>query len=1098
MTGPFTAMLSNRKALKYAVLYLLAGILWIVFSDQLLAALIPNLYLFTILSTWKGLAFVVLSALVVYLAARSKPAPRHLEPGQPGRQGRLLAVFLLLAGLVLVAGQASVARLSQTRSEELLAKVKSIGEYKVRQMERILARNLQNTEAMRGELASRDFSAMQGAEAEQLLARLDDWARLYGYRSVLVLRRDGSALAGTGLVEAGMPASLLQRAQASEAPVFSSIWRNEGDGSEALGLAYASGFTSRDGQALVLVVVDDPYRELFPLLQEWPIPSKTAEGYLFERSGAYVRYLSPLRHDPARPLSKQARIDGSALQAAQFLRGEVQTGQMIEGRDYRGEPVVGFASALPGSPWFMIAKIDRAELYAGASESVSRTTMVYGLMLLLLGSALYGLLQRQALRQAQREQEHQEELLGAMELLDRMVEAITEPIFAKDNSGRYILLNAAAAEVIGKPEHEALGKTDAELFPPAVAQAIAADDAAIRARGGTCQYEETLVDADGRERIFHTIKGVLHDAQGQISGVFGAARDISRQKQTENHLRLMAAVFENIQDGVMITDLSARILAVNRAFTTITGYAEAEVLGQTPRVLQSGRQGPEFYAEMRTMLQEQGSWQGEIWNRRKNGEVYPEWLRITTIHDAGQQPMHYLGVFSDISQIKRSEAELAHLANYDLLTDLPNRQLIMLQLAQLMRQAERHEQQLAVLLVDLDEFKTVNDSLGHQAGDELLLAVAKRLRAIVRASDLLGRLGGDEFLLIAEIREAGEAALIAQEILLALSHPYHLQDCQEVSASGSIGISIFPDDGDSAGALLRGADAAMFEAKHKGRHQFCYYTSALNAQAHAALQLEAALRHALEEEQFELYYQPKFALSDGHLCGAEALLRWRRADGQLISPADFIPVAERTGLILPIGDWVIDTACRQLRLWRDAGLNDFRLAINLSVRQLGSGTIHHVLQACIARHGVPASSIELEITESLMMIQPEETARLLGELKQAGFSLAIDDFGTGYSSLSYLVRFPVDVLKIDQSFVRDLPHAADAAALAGSIIAMAHTLQKEVVAEGVENREQLALLQQQGCDIVQGFYYHPPLPISEFATLLERKGMTPASIPSQA
>jgi diguanylate cyclase (GGDEF)-like protein len=451
-------------------------------------------------------------------------------------------------------------------------------------------------------------------------------------------------------------------------------------------------------------------------------------------------------------------------------------------------------------------------------------------------------------------------------------------------------------------------------------------------------------------------------------------------------------------------------------------------------LLQSGRHDRSFYLSMWNALREAGCWQGEVWNRRKSGEIYPEWLTLSTVRDETGQPTHYVGVFTDISHLKNVEARLSHLAHHDPLTGLPNRLLALSRLAHAIEVAQRKGQRLAVLCLDLDRFKTVNDSLGHSAGDELLCAVAARLRMRLREEDTLGRLGGDEFMVLLEDLDAPEgAALVAGNLIGALTDSFVLGDGAEVFMHASIGVSLYPDDGDDHLTLIRNADAAMYRAKGEGRNTFCFYTEDLIHQASRRLELETSLRRALTKNEFVLHFQPAFSVTDGSLLGAEALVRWQPPGEALVPPGDFIPVAEETGLIVPLGEWVLRTACRQWRAWLDEGLAPGTIAVNLSVEQIRRSDIQAVLRDIFAETGLPPHYLELEITESSLMAQGEQAEALLGGLKALGVHLAIDDFGTGYSSLAYLKRFAIDKLKIDRSFVKDIADDRNDLAIAAAV-----------------------------------------------------------------
>ncbi len=587
--------------------------------------------------------------------------------------------------------------------------------------------------------------------------------------------------------------------------------------------------------------------------------------------------------------------------------------------------------------------------------------------------------------------------------------------------------------------------------------------------------------------------GIYHDEprspeQGELRLIEEFARIAGlavQRANTETSLRQAGAVFDSTQEGVVITDLMSRIIAVNRAYTDITGYAESEVIGCTPAILQSGRQDEAFYQAMWASLLEMGHWQGEIWNRRRNGEIYPQLLTISTVRDSGGNPKNYVGVMTDISQIKQSEANLERLAHYDPLTDLPNRLLIHSRLGHTLKQARREEARVAVLFLDLDRFKNVNDSLGHPVGDTLLQALTRRLSERLRDEDSFGRLGGDEFLIILNHANRPEsAAMVARQLIGLLEEPFTLPNGNEIYVGASIGISIFPQDGDEASTLIQHADAAMSQAKDHGRNTFCYYTPALTEAANRRIEMESRLRRAIAQNEFVLHYQPQVHIDSGMIVGCEVLLRWNDPHKGLVPPADFIPLAEETGLIVPLGNWLLDAAAAQFRRWIDQGLPDFCLSINLSGRQLQQADIVAQLGEIAGRHRLPTGRLKLELTESVIMGKGDDAESLLRSIRALGMKLSIDDFGTGYSSLAYLKRFPIDELKIDRSFIRDLPADSDDAEIAATVIAMARNLKLQVVAEGVETREQADFLVEHGCAHCQGYLFSPAIPADEFEGLL--------------
>ena len=575
------------------------------------------------------------------------------------------------------------------------------------------------------------------------------------------------------------------------------------------------------------------------------------------------------------------------------------------------------------------------------------------------------------------------------------------------------------------------------------------------------------------------------DASGHFSGCVGTITDITDIKFNEESLRQAAAVFETTHEGVMITDADCRIQLVNRAFSEITGYGLGEVLDQRPSVLSSGRHGREFYQTMWTDISATDHWQGEIWNRRKNGEIYPELLSISAVRNQAGAITNYVGVFADISKLKSSEMELEFLAHHDPLTQLPNRVLFLSRLQHSIDKSHRDSKQLAVLMLDLDRFKDVNDSFGHPAGDDLLRMVSERLLHRLRATDTICRLGGDEFMvLLEEINHAEAAARVADSIIAALSEIWRLPMGNEVRIGVSVGIALFPEHGTAAAELIQHADTALYQAKKEGRNRFKYFSEDLTRAARARMELEFHLRQAIEKDELRLYFQPQIDIGSGLIVGAEALIRWQNAKGEIISPADFIPIAEETGLIVAIGNWVLQATCRQGKRWLDQGGPPLRLSVNLSSQQFLHSDICDVIAETLAKTGFSASYLELEITESAVMQREQEAIDILHRLHKLGVHLAIDDFGTGYSSLAYLKLFPLDVLKIDKSFIQDIPHHSNGMEITATIIAMAKTLGMRVIAEGVETSSQLAFLRERNCDLYQGYYTSKPVPPEEFERLL--------------
>jgi diguanylate cyclase (GGDEF)-like protein/PAS domain S-box-containing protein len=545
-------------------------------------------------------------------------------------------------------------------------------------------------------------------------------------------------------------------------------------------------------------------------------------------------------------------------------------------------------------------------------------------------------------------------------------------------------------------------------------------------------------------------------------------------------LKLYANVFENSGEAILITDYNNRIIAVNNAFTRLTGYTFDEVFNQDPKFLSAGVTSYETYQEMWAALKKDGFWQGELWDRRKDGGTYPKWAAISSVPDKKGGTVNYIASYTDISERKIAEQQIYHLAHHDTLTGLLNRFSLEDRLAQAIHSARRDQVQLAVLFIDLDRFKVINDSYGHNIGDSLLVEVAHRLERCVRESDILARLGGDEFVVVLTgLENDSLVAPSAGKIVTALSRPYHI-GTYELHSSPSIGISLFPHDGNNPDELMKHADAAMYHAKDQGRNNYQFFSAALTEAAEQRSAMESDLRIAISKQQFELYYQPQLHTDNKQIYGFEALLRWRHPERGIIPPSNFISLAEECGLIETIGTWVMDEACRQLAIWQqEEGANSVRMAVNLSAYQLRSANLISSVQGILSKHNLSAASLELEVTESVAMDNPEQAISMLDELSGLGVSIAIDDFGTGYSSLAYLKRLPIQTLKLDRTFVRDIETDINDAEISAATLALAHNLGLKVVAEGVETGVQYEFLVRHQCDFLQGYLFSEPLPAPE-------------------
>lgn len=599
------------------------------------------------------------------------------------------------------------------------------------------------------------------------------------------------------------------------------------------------------------------------------------------------------------------------------------------------------------------------------------------------------------------------------------------------------------------------------------------------AEGETADFESELrLRRDDGEWRWVRARGrvIERDASGKPLRLAGTTRDIHALHSAESQSRVAYEVFRSMSEAVSVIDLEFRFVAVNPAFARITGYSEGDVLGQPAQILDSSQHSAEFYQRVRGIAVRNGHWSGEMWQRRKDGGEFLSAIELSEVTDARQKRTHFVAVVNDITQRKRAEQELRYLANYDTLTGLPNRTLLSERLSRAIIRARRQQSRVAVLFIDLDHFKDINDSLGHAAGDRLLKAAAARLQSVVGPTDTVARLGGDEFTIIVEdLDSASSVERLARDMLAAFGTPLEVDERHNVSITPSIGISLYPDHAMVPTDLLKFADTAMYQAKSQGRNTYDIYDEAMDAESRRRASVLAALRRALPQDEFRLVFQPRLNLQSNRIVGVEALLRWRSAELGEIPPAQFIPLAEGSGLILGIGEWVLIEACRTLRHWQDAGLTDLSCSINVSVLQLLRAPLAVQLAAALRETGLPPERIELEVTESMVMQNAEQTLAVLGDLRRMGVRIAIDDFGTGYSSLVYLKRLPIDTLKIDKEFIGDLTDDPDDKAITATVITMAHSLGLHVVAEGVETEAQLAYLRGQGCDEVQGYWLSPPL-----------------------
>lgn len=664
----------------------------------------------------------------------------------------------------------------------------------------------------------------------------------------------------------------------------------------------------------------------------------------------------------------------------------------------------------------------------------------------------------------------------------QILEQIHDSVITMDLGGYITSWNRGAEQLFGYTAEEALGRNILFLYADEEEDPMRYD--AFLEHGG--RGMEVRRRKKSGEVFWASLSlSLMRDQDGQPAGLIGYLVDITERLEIEEKLRLHARIVEDSDQGIIITDAHEFIVSVNAAFSRITGYAREEAIGQTPDLLRSGMHDEDFRQQVHAAMHGNGPWQGELWGRRKNGELYPQWAAISAIRNPRGEVTHAFSIFSDISERKRNEERIHQLANYDTLTGLPNRTLLSRLVDQSLSEALRKGSNGALLFINLNRFKPVNETLGHDTGDELLRQVGQRFRHLLRDEDVVARIGGDEFVIaLFDVARRELAAIVAQKLLAALEAPFPISG-HDLRISASVGIAVYPEDASDTLSLLRFADFAMNRAKQEGDDGYMFYSEEMNLRAMERLHVETGLRRALAQDELALYFQPKVSLKDGCIIGAEALIRWRHPEEGLVLPGRFIPVAEETGLILEIGAWVLEFACAQIQSWRLAGLRVPPVAVNLSARQFNPGLPQQV-KAVLERYAIVPGDLELEITESMLMHGAETVIGMMSELVALGVTLSLDDFGTGFSSLSYLKRFPITTLKIDRSFVVGIPGDANDCAIVSAVVGMAHQLRHKVVAEGVEQADQLSFLHGLGCDQMQGYLFSPPLPALDFERMVRQ------------
>lgn len=1081
--------INAHPALRISLIYITFASAWIFFSDDFLQWAVSDASVISEIQTYKGILFVLVTGALLYqlvnhLNVSDLLPEQSLDP--PRKISHKLSPLVLFGVLGLVIGisgwgifnalRDSVRRDAQ---QDLIVS----GQLKAKQIESWLKEREDDlvfdaADAQSSQLLIDWMRSGQGGEALGSVAkRFTTLKKIHHFTAIEVYDKDGHARFGDGGPSVLGQDDTARRVAAVNAPVLVDFYRHTADGPVSFGIMVP---LRKNGHAEGALYAElDPALFLYPLIYDWPGISLSGETLLFRQVNGRIQYLNELRHQPNSALSFDSTAP-NALAAAYAAAGK--HGLLESFKDYRGKPVLGYVTEIRGTPWLMLVKVDQAEAYA----DINRLGLISALAtVLLIGVSGFGVW-----LWWQRRQEHFAHM-RKQEALDRLaLEAsysalskyANDIILLADETGKIIQVNDKALQTYGYTATELLGRHICELG--GLSTKDCDREKARLEREGACLYETEHSRKDG-SKFPVEVSARLIELEGSRF-IHMVLRDITERKQAEESRHLAMLVYQHSSEAMMVTDLDGIIISINPAFTTLTGYTAEEAVGKSTSILKSGRQDKAFYKAFWHAIKTTGHWEGEIWNQRKSGEVFPEWLRINSIKNSDGSIHRLVALFSDITQKKASEALIWQQANFDQLTGLPNRRMFYDRLDQEMKKSRRSGQPMALMFLDLDHFKEVNDTLGHDVGDVLLKEAAQRLRSCVRSSDTVARLGGDEFTVImGELDDLGSVERVAQDILQKLMEPFQL-GLETAYVSASIGITLFPTDAIELDTLLRNADQAMYAAKHQGRNRFNYFTATMQTAAQARMRLANDLRTALTERQFQVHYQPIVNLANGEIHKAEALVRWQHPHLGLLSPSEFVPLSEEIGLIIDIGDWVFHEAAAQAARWRSLFSDDFQIGINKSPAQfLDESRIDDVdWFEYLDRVGVPGQAIAVDITEALLLDPSPLVMSKLLVLRDAGVQVSLDDFGTGYSSLSYLRKFDIDYLKIDTSFVHNLAPNSDDMALCEAIILMAHKLGIMVIAEGIETPEQRDLLMAVHCDYGQGFLFSRPLPEEEFEALL--------------
>ena len=914
-------------------------------------------------------------------------------------------------------------------------------------------------------------------ELQDWLGRYLNYYGGFGYDQIFVLDTKGIPVL-TIPAQIPPPADLLiEQATASLGGgqvILQDFYRDEHDQHVYLGMIVPIIDTQAGNQPLGTVVLRiNPSIFLYPFLQNWPIPSTSAETLLVRRDGNEVLFLNDLRFFVNAALNLRMPLSNNKSPAVKAVQG--QQG-IVDGIDYRGAPVIAAVRDIPDSPWYLVTRMDTAEVYAPLKEKLWLTLLLTGLLELGIGGGIFYLWRRQLTVIKQRQIESTLALQEKDERHRVILQTIMDGFLLLDSQGHVLEVNETYCRMSGYSEQSLLNLHISDLEALETKAETVAHLHAIKTQGeGRFESRHRRIDGSAYDVEvsvqYRTVEG------GQFM-VF--VRNISERKQSEEKLYLAASVFTHAREGIMITNEEGSIIQVNNAFCLITGFSRDEILGQNPRIFSSGRQGNDFYAAMWYDLNHKGHWYGEVWNRRKNGEVYAIMQNISAVRNTQGNTRHYVALISDITLLKEHQQELERSAHYDALTGLPNRVLMIDRLHQAIAQAKRREQLMAVVFLDLDGFKTVNDKYGHLAGDQLLISVANNMKQTLREIDTLARMGGDEFVaILVDIGDIEISVPLLIRLLAAASQPEPFGD-HTLKVSASLGVTFYPQkDEVDADLLIRQADQAMYQAKMTGKNRYHIFDVAQSSLARIHHESLEHIHSALAAGEFVLYYQPKVNLRLGHIIGAEALIRWQHPDKGLLTPDTFLPLIEDHPLAIDIGEWVIDTALSQVEYWHTTGLN-IPVSVNIGARQLQQESFIESLRTLLAAHPtIKWGDLELEILETSAIDDLNKVSQLIEACRKLGIKFSIDDFGTGYSSLTYLKHLPVTQIKIDQSFVQDMLNDADDLAIVAGVFALATAFNLQVIAEGMETIKQGKMLLKLGCDLAQGYGIARPMPAAD-------------------